>query len=391
MKDNLSRMLALFVASCIFVRMSVLCVFAWTGILYYVMIMCFAFYSLYIYTKGVAVYSIDKPLLCFLAVGFISIVFNDVDYHFQPWLRLLGFVIISISFGPLLESKQNLLIKKKIFIYFKNLGIIFCITSLFLKFPGVSFFAPLAFGLGYHDMVVAPIAYIVSIFVLNDLLMFRKRRLITLMALMFCLGCGMLTGSRGALGSFLLAISLYIILVINGPKKILYIFLCLSFAYFMYEYNPFGLLDHFFEKMERDSSDMSFVLSGRDQMIEDRLKDFQESPLYGAGFASMKNILNSKVDFQSRIIESGSSWFLLLGSTGLLGVLFFILTVIMDIGKAFVTKTNIPALVAIVFILSHMTVEGYIISFGAPMCAIFWMFLSLIKGNVEFCNIINSK
>ena len=72
MKDNLSRMLALFVASCIFVRMSVLCVFAWTGILYYVMIMCFAFYSLYIYFKGIAVYSIDKPLLCFLAVGFIS-------------------------------------------------------------------------------------------------------------------------------------------------------------------------------------------------------------------------------------------------------------------------------------------------------------------------------
>lgn len=382
MNPKVIKSFALFIVLILFLRMSVLAVFSWSSILYYAMLLVFLLVEFLLYTKS-SPYPPNKFLLCLLTVGALSIVLNDVMPEFQPWMRWLGFVVISLTFGPILVSYEGLRLKIHICEMIKNIGIIFCVVSLFLKFAGFTLIVPTAFGISYHDMTIAPIAFICSILILDDYFLDVRHKTLKLLSFLLCMACGFMTGSRAAIGSYLFALSLYFILSFKGFKKYMYIGILGGFLWGIYTINPWGLLNHFFEKMNRDSEDVSFVLSGRDKMIQDRIEDFKCSPIYGVGFASMKNIANSKVRFDEGKIESGSSWFLIIGSTGLVGLLFFILSIFYAVRKSISPKMNIPIISCIFFFLSHIMVEGYIFSFGAPLCAIFWLFVSIAESEAE--------
>ena len=124
-------------------------------------------------------------------------------------------------------------------------------------------------------------------------------------------------------------------------------------------------------------------------MIKDRIADFNSSPIYGVGFAAMENIRRSKVDFKKGIIESGSSWFLILGSTGALGLFFYILTLFANMRIPWKKSENLIIISCVCFFLAHSMVEGYIISFGAPQCALFWLFVGILRSHVDYNSKVN--
>lgn len=359
--------------------------FGLINILYYLCLVIFAISSLRSYCDDKKRYNIDLPLLCFLLVGLVSIIMNDINPFFQPIPHLVGFALIAVSFGPLCLSKKNISTKITIISYFKKVSLVMVTITLMLKILGISLpGSHTAFGLFYHDITCSQISYLTALLVLDDITYKKGNKKLNIILFIICVSCGIFTGSRGALGSFLLGSILYILFKSRGNKKIKYIGIIGVLLALAYTTNPFGMFDHFVEKMSRDSEDVSYVTSGRDIMILDRISDFYESPIYGVGFSSMRNIEFSKVDFDEGIIESGSSWFSILGSTGALGLLFYVLTFIMDIRKPWKQRENVALIVCTCFLLSHSSVEGFAVSFGSPQCALLWLFLGVIRSRIDY-------
>ena len=293
--------------------------------------------------------------------------------------------MVAISFGPLLITNNNAGIKLHVLSFFKKIGVVFTIGSLIMVLANIS--TPIspksAFGLAFHDMTMAPFAFITALLVLDDVVKGKSKRtrskVFRIIVFVLCVFCGAMCGSRSAIGAFLIATVIYIMQKSKGGKKIVYIGVSGIFALLIYTTNPFGVLDHFFEKIDRNKDDSSYVWSGRDEMVLDRIDDFKSSPIYGVGFTSMKNISRSKINFRTGAVESGSSWFLILGSTGALGLLFFLLSSANNLIPALKKREKCVLSSCVCFFLVHSMVEGYIISFGAPLCAIFWLLLGLLR------------
>lgn len=378
----------------LFLRSSIFAVFSWVGMLYYVMLIVFASISIIAIIVRKKRYKVDFFLLCFLLVGLLSILLNDINPFFQPYQRYFGFVMVALSFGSLLMTNNNVEIKLCIFYYFKLIGVVFTLVSLVMSITNIS--TPIssisAFGLAIHDMTMAPLAFITALLVLDDIINKNNKKKVVkisrIVVFILCVICGAMCGSRGAIGAFLVATIVFIMLNGKGRKRVLYLGVFSIFAILIYITNPMGVLDHFFEKMDRDKDDTSYVLSGRDEMVQDRIDDFKSSPVYGVGFAAMKNIGRSKVSFEKGTMESGSSLFLILGSTGFLGMLFYVLTLISNMVKPIKKRKNCSIIACVCFFLIHSLVEGYIISFGAPLCAIFWLLLGILRSRVEYKKII---
>lgn len=392
--NHFQKVFSFLIVLMLFMRSSIFAVFSWVGTLYYAVLILFTVYSVITLLIGKNRFNPDFSLLWFVLIGLFSILLNNINPFFQPYQRYFGFVMIAIAFGPLFMSIKNVEVKLLILYYFKEIGVFFTIISFFMKMANV--FTPISsifsFGLAYHDMTMAPIAFITALLVLNDILQKNyknsREKYYKILIFVLCMACGMLCGSRGAIGSCLIAIIIYIMQISRGGKKAVYLGVFGILALLVYTTNPYGILDHFFEKMDRDQDDMSYVLSGRDKMVQDRIADFKSSPIYGVGFASMKNISRSKVNFEKGIIESGSSWFLILGSTGSLGILFYVLTLINNMVKPIKNKENCVLSACVCFFILHSMVEGYIISFGAPLCAFFWLLLGILRSRIEFNKII---
>lgn len=116
--------------------------------------------------------------------------------------------------------------------------------------------------------------------------------------------------------------------------------------------------------------------SSRDVMWQQRLDEFQESPLWGIGFATGHTITGWK---NTGSVESGSGWLSILSQTGFVAALLFLLFM----RRAFVTVREIKEegglliLFGCVFIYlcAHSIFEGYLYTAGYCPCMFFWLTL----------------
>lgn len=136
------------------------------------------------------------------------------------------------------------------------------------------------------------------------------------------------------------------------------------------------------EKMT--SSKKSGSLTGsRDNLWDDRMREFKAFPVFGVGFATvnMEYIeTDKKVNKETGTVEPGSGWLFLLSSMGFVGFLSFFIPYTHTLYLLFRRESiglNGYFLGALLFMFFfHLYFEGYLISAGACLCFFLWLLLS---------------
>jgi hypothetical protein len=124
-------------------------------------------------------------------------------------------------------------------------------------------------------------------------------------------------------------------------------------------------------------------LNSRAGRWESRLLEFRSSPIFGIGIA-MATGEGGEKDVNGRMwVEPGSSYLALLAMTGGLGTAAFISALGLLLFRfAFTQRVagldkDILSVVGI-FLAVHGVAEGWILSFGSPLCFLFWLWLGRV-------------
>lgn len=119
------------------------------------------------------------------------------------------------------------------------------------------------------------------------------------------------------------------------------------------------------------------TFSSREKLWHDRKLEFLNSPIYGVGFASQRAISFSS-SLKTGLIEPGTSYGAVFAMTGLLGGIPFLCLLFYNTFKNSSNQYCLrpvpvsPAQPILIFFLIHLIVEGYVLSAGSPLAAIFW-------------------
>jgi O-antigen ligase len=121
----------------------------------------------------------------------------------------------------------------------------------------------------------------------------------------------------------------------------------------------------------------------RESLWKQRLKEFNDRPVFGVGFASEDNgLVDIRKKDKSGKIEPGSSYLMILSMTGFAGaisILFFLSKILFD--KKFwklTTKKEIYKLAVLGFFSIHFFSEGYLFASGSLMAFVFWTLIGSI-------------
>ena len=317
---------------------------------------------------------LNKLYLSFVFVAIISVIFNDIDPFFDVWRRLGLFILVLYVLGGLNISYKAGCFRRELLRNVMWMSTVFTLLSFVFGILGLSFVENKGFtGIAIHSMTLAPIASISLI--LNLYCWLNKVRPLYSgsMAVISFLTV-FLAASRGALGAVGVACGVLFFCYMKKRqlRGMKYIFLCFVVMLGIVIGNPSGVVDNLYNKIDSREEN---VLSGRDIMLVDRILDFKDSPLIGVGFASARNIQNTKIDYDLKTLEPGSSLFFILSTMGILGVVCFLA---INVRKLMTTLRNstfdITSIVVLFFFL-HSLIEGYAISAGSPLCALMWLFL----------------
>lgn len=329
---------------------------------------------------------IDRTMLYFIFWAIVSLVLNNVSPMFKAEERLLSFVIVVSSISPFLNSSFLYSYKFRL-INLMNLVIVYVVVISFIgyllsisSFTGRSGFN----GLVNHSLLLGYMSGVSTIICFVNYL-FSKQKIdkikylfLILISLLVCL----ISASRTAFVSII--ISLFLMIYVHYKNRVMSIFKELYvFVIIIFISTPLwikfsqNILEKHIARSEGGSA-----LSGRDIMWLDRFADFQESPFYGVGFASMRNMFYSRFS-DDGVVEPGSSWFFVLSTMGIVGLVLFSIMIFKPIWYVLHTSSNGALNLFVLGILSycalHMGTEGYVLSSGAFCFVYLWLCIGISK------------
>ena len=132
------------------------------------------------------------------------------------------------------------------------------------------------------------------------------------------------------------------------------------------------------------SVDAGGITSSRDILWENRINEFNSSPLFGVGFSSISLDSNgSSFDKNKGKVETGSSWLNILSMTGIVGFICFSIIWIRAmflLYKQFMKNNRVATYLfaLLIFGTRHMTAEGYIFAAGSILVFFVWLLLGCI-------------
>ena len=123
--------------------------------------------------------------------------------------------------------------------------------------------------------------------------------------------------------------------------------------------------------------------TSRTRLWNDRVEEFESSPIWGVGFG----VAGIGDDAKVGRVETGSGWLTVLSQTGIIG---FIL-VLLSVKKAFLPlsvlreddKLTLFSIVLFYFCI-HSLFEAYMFQAGWYLCLIFWMLVSVLDDSKEY-------
>lgn len=327
-----------------------------------------------------------------LIASIISILINDVPELFRSPERLLSFTIMIALIGPLFSSVGLDQIKTGIFSQINKLLILVGVFSFFTYL----FRIPLPYGPAgwagfyFHPLTLGPLAAIAVILTLymrftrNKIKVITQKRYLIDLAIVFSFFCVILASSRAAILGLIAAVLFFFYKLYQGLFSK---FLTSVFILFMFILVSFPLWSDFSEgitqknKIALKKGDMTF---SRKASWNKRLKEFNSSPLFGIGFATVKTI-NNKSEFKTPNggIEPGTSWLSILSMIGIFGfipviILFgqYILFLLRDQQNR-ITSAALGGL--LFFFITHMFAEGYFLASGSIMFFYIWLLLGFLE------------
>ena len=331
--------------------------------------------------------TISYRYFLFLLAALISICVNDISPFFNVWFRFGAFLSLILAVGPLVTSPFLTAWRRLAFTY----ALVLIRWIVLLSFWGWLF--RLNFVHGYsgfrgvtnQSMLLGPLSGISLIYCLYRFYLLPEpvSRYKEIVMAVLSVIVMLLAGSRSALASSMLAVGFFYTRVyrhqVTRLWRIIFTGLCLAVltSAIWWPYT-----ERLREKMT--SSKKSGSLTGsRDNLWDDRMREFKAFPVFGVGFATvnMEYIeTDKKVNKETGTVEPGSGWLFLLSSMGIVGFLSFFIPYTHTLYLLFRRESiglNGYFLGALLFMFFfHLYFEGYLISAGAYFCFFLWLLLS---------------
>lgn len=330
----------------------------------------------------------DRTCVFLLIACCISILLASPATIFKPWFRYGVFVLLFVIISPLIKENKFIKFRSKLLQLSLFISVIVSVVSFIFYFLGINYMvynessdylgsAGRFGGLTSHSMLLGPVSAVSTIYCSYRALS-TKNKLYWLLCIS-SFACTLFSSSRSA---FLCAVLGVISMLYTNAsnkrnffKRIFLIGVICSITFPLWS----GALSGLEEKQQRNV-DRGNTFSSRESKWDNRLDEFNDSPIWGVGFCACDPKHVDDYMPSTGIIETGSSWLAVLSMTGILGFIPFGIIIYKSVKRVWSKRrTNIEAslyLGLIVFLSIHMLVEGYIFAGGSVLCFIAWLIIS---------------
>lgn len=346
---------------------------------------------LYVTLCGYALYQlvrnarrINTGLMCFLAYVPIGLLVESPDSVFRSWERFVLFAVLLACVSPLFTSRKAITNRRMMFQMLLVICTIIGVGSFLARFLGINcmqtyrsdvFFQVGSFGgLTTHSMLLGPVAGISAMYMAYLGYMYRKKMYWLLFAASAC--SVMFSASRSALAACVAGLTVMLFKLSGTVSRFAVaavVFVTLGVASFpLWGSAMYAVI----EKNERNIEAGSMIDS-RESLWESRYEEFKSSPVFGVGFAAIDRKLSGQAGLDERtgMVESGSSWLIVLSMTGLLGACLIFPVLTKAYIEAYRDTDKYAALVCgtLTMFFVHMIAEGYIFYGGSQLAFMLWL------------------
>lgn len=347
-------------------------------------------YALYILFHS-STLTFYKPLLAFLIYIPIQLMIVDPDSSFHCWERFVLFCLLLICVSPLIINPQQAENRRTIF----AIALVVCtflgVGSFFARFLGINYGTSSTLdnilqigtfgGLTHHSMLLGPIAGIGCIFCCW--MGYTRRIKIYWYLSVLCMIAVMFSASRSAFMGAIAAITI-LLYKLTGTKAQFVKIVTGTILLAIVTFPIWGsALDPVMQKYRGNVAEGS-AYSSRENLWHARIIEFKDSPLLGVGFDAIDLNLSTTPDGYDKIsgmVESGSSWLIILSMTGIIGaiLLFPVLfgTYRMLWGNS--SPQAVMLLGLLTFFFVHMIAEGYIFYGGSMLAFLLWLTIGVSR------------
>ncbi len=326
------------------------------------------------------------PLVIFVFACGLSILVNNIPSYFNSELRFLSFLLIFSCLGPLFYNEKLAQFRIALFNYTTFFILIIVFVSVLGKLTGVYSGTNPATGLfqgiTVHSMLLGPLAAIALLFSIWKILGLKQNIKIKKKYIFFaCISflCLLMASSRGALIGALVGILVFMATYYKEKKSG---FLKMIFILVLLIVSTSGIWGSYADgliKKNEANIESGGMDSSRSEIWGYRLTEFNESPVFGIGFATANYGL---IDKETGQIEPGSAWGAIFAQIGLLGGLPFLFMVLYYAFFLYKHKDKFnssPLLIAFLsFFIVHWFVEGYMLGAGDFLFFYAWLLLGVI-------------
>lgn len=348
---------------------------------------------------------VDWCTVAFLLVCVLSLCFNDDSWRFMAWQRLAVFVLMMTAVGPLISGKTLIAERHRVL---SATGWLCVLCSFY--YNGLYLFMLTHYcawmsrwqWIFSHSILISMLfsglSAVGGLFMAWRLLnMWRRgedtrvKHRIKVVAAGFCFlvsaNALILESSRSALIGF--AIALVAMCVYFRLRKgsipiageigvvVLVCFMVLSVVIPM---TP--LMSIKLNHVEKNNDD---YLASRRDLWGERAAEIEKWHLFGTGFACVADesphsckshpLLKDELPESAKSrIEPGSGWLYVFSSTGIFGLLLFILITVRALWNAY--RSNGMLFGLLIFMYFQMMAEGYVLASGSTICFIFWLIVA---------------
>ena len=331
----------------------------------------------------------------------LSIILNNIDAVYRPWMRFIFFVIVTIVASPFIESDFYDKFRVTLFKYIQNLWILVVILSiprLVNRYIGFSGFE----GFTSHSMIMSSVGAMSIVTLMYKLYANKISKIIAIPLIIVAFLCMLLAGSRIAIAACLGSIIFFLFRVY---RKRMDIFVIIVATIIIAMTITFPLWSSYLERIEQKNKAINIqtgevdILSSRALIWEQRIREFKDSPIVGIGFGYAPyitgyNARTGNATFmktETGIVEPGSSWLAIMSMTGMIGLLGFIVLWGGALKKCFNCEkydkywgAYLSAM--LVFISIQMIAEGGIYAAGGVDCFNTWIVVGAIYGSHSIFN-----
>lgn len=323
--------------------------------------------------------------LLFLVFCLLSILGNMIPEFFHVHERYFGMLMIVFCVGPFVNNEWISKIRIALLGRFLWVLVVVSVVSFLLYFiyrpitqVGT---AKLFGGITTHSMLMGPMGAISMICLVNYTFLNRerlgkmKRNLLIVLAFFSFSAC-VLSGSRSAFISAMAMLLGWLWFYTSNVKQFLKFLVGLVFLVAATSPIWWTYTEAMQNKMKYAESQGSFSAS-RDALWTTRIKEFESSPVWGIGFATVSIDKSYMKNNYEGNVEPGNGWLFVLSSTGIISFVLFASLYFKICWKLYRRRDEyaILYLCLLIFFALHMNAEGYTLSAGAPMFFMLWLTL----------------